>query len=319
MKVLISDKINEEAIKIIQDAQIEVDYKPGISGEELISIIENYDALLVRSDTKVTPKVLDAGKKLKLVGRAGVGVDNIDKEYAKSLGIVVENAPFGNTNAAAEHTITMLLMLSKHIIHANESMKKNLWDRGFKSTELKEKTLGLIGFGKVGRKVAKVAVALEMNVLVYDPFVKKEDLEKIGVKKAEFDEIITASDYISPHVPLTKETKNMISEKEFEKMKDGVKIINVARGGVINENSLLSAINSGKVLAAAIDVFETEPPTNKDLITSQKVIATPHLGASTFEAQVNVATEIASQVVLALKENKVQNCVNGLNSFRETN
>jgi D-3-phosphoglycerate dehydrogenase / 2-oxoglutarate reductase len=319
MKVLISDKINEEAIKIIKDAGIEVDYKIELNEEKICEIISDYDALLVRSDTKVTPKILETGAKgkLKLVGRAGVGTDNINKKKASELGIVVENTPFGNTNAAAEHTIAMLIMLSKHIIHANESMKKGNWDRNFKSTELKGKTLGLIGFGNVGKKVAKVAKALEMELLVYDPFVEKEDLEKVGAKKVELEEIITKSDYISPHVPLTEQTKNMISEKEFEQMKTGVRILNVARGGVINEIALLNAIKNGKVKAAGIDVFETEPPTNKELIERKEVIATPHLGASTEEAQVNVAIEIAEQVVLALTKGQVKNCVNGIEKLKD--
>ncbi len=318
MKVLISDKINDKAISIIKNANIEVDYKIGLSEEELINIIPNYDALLVRSDTKVTENILVSGSKgkLKLVGRAGVGTDNIDNKKASELGIVVENTPVGNTNAAAEHTLTMLMMLSKHIIHANESMKKNVWDRSFKSTELKGKKLGLIGFGNVGRKVARVALALEMIVLVYDPFVEKEKLEELGVKKVELEEIITQSDYISPHVPLTEKTRNMISEKEFEKMKNTVRILNVARGGVINEIALLNAIKNGKVFAAALDVYEQEPPLNRELIENQKVIATPHLGASTEEAQINVAIELAEQVVLGLTKNEVKNCVNELKQFR---
>lgn len=317
MKVLISDKINEKAINIIKNSGIEVDYKLGLSESELISIIQDYDALLVRSDTKVTSKILDSAKKLKIVGRAGVGTDNIDKEHAKKLGIVVENAPFGNTNAAAEHTLTLMMMLSKHIIHANESMKKNEWDRSFKSTELKEKNLGLIGFGKVGTKVAKVAVALEMNVLIFDPFSDEEKIKELGAKKVDFEELITKSDYISPHIPLNEKTKNLISEKEFDKMKDGVKILNVARGGVINEEALLRALKNNKVSAAGLDVFENEPPQNRELIENQRVIATPHLGASTIEAQVNVALEIAEQIVLALKENKIINCVNGVEKIKQ--
>ncbi|MDD4250689.1 MAG: hydroxyacid dehydrogenase [Candidatus ainarchaeum sp.] len=318
MKVLISDKINENAINLIKEAGITVDYKINLSEDEIVNIIPEYDALLVRSDTKVTNKILDAGVKgkLKLVGRAGVGTDNIDKEKARELGIVVENTPLGNTNAAAEHTLTMLLMLSKHIIHANDSMKKGEWDRSFKSSELKEKTLGLIGFGNVGRKVARVAKALEMNVLVYDPFVHEAKLNELNLTKVELKKLICESDYISVHVPLTKQTKNMINTKEFNEMKTGVRILNVARGGVINETALLNAINSGKVSAAALDVYENEPPTNTPLVKNEHVIATPHLGASTNEAQVNVAIEIAEQVVLALNNNEIKNCVNGLKKFR---
>lgn len=315
MKILIADKMSEKAKELLEQDFI-VDVKIGLSEEELIKIISDYDALIVRSDTKVTAKILEASK-LKIVGRAGVGTDNIDKEKAKELGIVVENASTGNTNAAAEHTLTLLLMLSKHIIHANNSMKKASWDRSFKSTELKGKTLGLIGFGNVGKKVAKVALALEMKVLIYDPFIEEEKLVEIGAKKASFEEIINESDYISPHVPLNEKTKNMISEKEFNQMKDGVKILNVARGGVINEKDLLQAINNGKVSAAALDVYENEPATNLELVKNEHVIATPHLGASSKEAQENVAIEIANQIILALKTGEIKNCVNGLDKIKE--
>ena len=316
MKVLIADKVNEKAVDQIKEAGIEVDVNTGLSEEEIIKIISEYDAMVVRSDTKVTAKILEAGTKLKLVGRAGVGTDNIDKDKAKELGIVVENTPFGNTNAAAEHTLTMMMMLAKHIIHANASMKNCDWNRSFKSTELKGKTLGLIGFGNVGKKVAKVSQALEMTVNVYDPYVDEEKLSEIGVNKVELDKIIVESDYISPHVPLTDSTKDMISYKEFELMKDGVKIINVARGGVINEDALLEAINNGKVSAAALDVYKTEPTTNKELTTNQHVIATPHLGASSKEAQINVAVEIAEGIILALNEGKIVNCVNKVEELR---
>jgi D-3-phosphoglycerate dehydrogenase / 2-oxoglutarate reductase len=318
MKVLISDKINSKAIDEILAAGIEVDNKIELSEDEIIKIIPEYDALLVRSDTTVTKKILEAGAggKLKMVGRAGVGTDNIDKTAAKELGIVVENTPFGNTNAAAEHTLTMMMMLAKHIIHANASMKNCDWDRSFKSTELKGKILGLIGFGNVGKKVARVAQALEMTVNVYDPFVEENVLTDLGVNKVEINEILVESDFISPHVPLTDKTRDMISIKEFEMMKDGVKIINVARGGVINEEALLEAIINGKVSAAALDVYVSEPATNTKLTTNEHVIATPHLGASSHEAQVNVAIEVAEQVILALKENTIKNCVNGVEELR---
>jgi D-3-phosphoglycerate dehydrogenase / 2-oxoglutarate reductase len=319
MNVLVADKVDKKAVELIKEAGIEVDEKFGLKEEEIISIIANYDALLVRSDTIVTKKILEAGAsgKLKMVGRAGVGTDNIDKPSAKELGIAVENTPFGNTNAAAEHTLTLMIMLSKHIIHANNSMKKGEWDRNFKSTELKAKTLGLIGFGNVGKKVAKVALAFEMNVLVYDPFVDAKVLDELGVKKAELDEIISASDYLTVHVPLTDKTKNMISTNQFEKMKNGIRILNVARGGVIDEEALLSAIKSGKVAAAGLDVYNEEPPMLRELIENDHVITTPHLGASTNEAQENVAIEIAEQVILALKENKIKNCVNGVQELKK--
>jgi D-3-phosphoglycerate dehydrogenase / 2-oxoglutarate reductase len=318
MKVLIADPVDETAIKKIEEAGIEVDIKTGLSEIELEKEIENYDGLIVRSGVTVTKKILEAGKKLKVVGRAGVGVDNIDCAAAKELGIVVENTPTGNTNAAAEHTLTLMMLLSKHILHSNETMKLGKWDRkSFEGNELKNKTLGLIGFGNVGKKVAKVALALEMNVIVYDPFIDENKLKELGVKKTEFDEIIKNSDYITVHVPLTEKTKNMISTKQFSEMKKGVKILNVARGGVIDEAALLSAIENGIVSAAGLDVYSEEPPKNISLITNNKVIATPHLGASTKEAQENVAIEVAEQMVLALKNHEIKNCVNGITQLKE--
>ncbi|MFA5125943.1 MAG: hydroxyacid dehydrogenase, partial [archaeon] len=255
--------------------------------------------------------------KLKIIGRAGVGVDNVDKEKAKELGIVVENTPFGNTNAAAEHTLALMILLSKHIIHSHKTMKEGKWDRkSFEGTELKNKTLGLIGFGNVGKKVAKVALAFEMNVMVYDPFLPDEKFKELGVRKAELNDIYKQADYITVHVPLTDKTKNMISDKEFDQMKKGVRILNVARGGVIDENALLKAINDGKVACAGLDVYSEEPPTKKELIAHEKVICTPHLGASTIEAQENVGIEVAEQIVLALKNGEVKNCVNGLMKLR---
>lgn len=318
MKVLIADPVDEMAIKKIEDAGIDVEIKTGLNENELEKEIENYEGLIVRSGVTVTKKILEAGKKLKIVGRAGVGVDNIDCVAAKELEIVVENTPTGNTNAAAEHTLALLILLSKHIIHSNETMKLGKWGRkSFEGSELKSKTLGLIGFGHVGKKVAKVALAFEMNVLVYDPFIDENKLKELGVTKTEFDEIIKNSDYITVHVPLTEKTKNMISTKQFLEMKKGVKILNVARGGVIDEDALLSAIENGIVSAAGLDVYSEEPPKNISLIKNSKVIATPHLGASTKEAQENVAIEIAEQIVLALKNNEIKNCVNGLNQLKK--
>ena len=317
MKVLIADKMSSKAKELLVKNGLEADEKIGLSEEELIGIIGGYDAMIVRSDTTVTAKILKAGVKLKIVGRAGVGTDNIDKVAANKLGIAVENTPFGNTNAAAEHTLTLLMMLAKHIVHSNQSMKNGEWNRNFKGRELKGKTLGLIGFGNVGSKVGLVAKALEMNVIVYDPFVKNEKLAEFGLARATLDELIKNSDYISPHVPLNEETKNMIDKKQFEQMKTGVRILNVARGGVINENALLDALNSKKVAAAALDVYSDEPPTNKELIAHNSVIATPHLGASTQEAQENVALDVAEQVVQGLKHGKIMFCVNGVEKLKE--
>ncbi|MBW2974118.1 hypothetical protein KY366_00220 [Candidatus Woesearchaeota archaeon] len=313
MKVLIPDKVNEKATEILKENGLEVENKPGISVEELIRICGDADAMIVRSGIKVTKEVIDAAKNLKVVARAGVGYDNIDAEYAAGKGVVVENTPFGNTNAAAEHTLTMLMMLSKHIIHSSLELKGGVWDRKkYKATELKGKTLGIVGFGNVGKKVAKVANALEMDVICSDPFVDEETMKEAGIRKTEFEELIKEADYITVHVPLNDKTRNMISGKEFSMMKGGVGILNVARGGVINEKELEKAVLSGKVGTAALDVYEQEPPICQSLIAHDRVICTPHLGASTKEAQLNVAIDAANQVVKALKEGKVENCVNGL-------
>ncbi|MFA6419647.1 MAG: hydroxyacid dehydrogenase [archaeon] len=319
-RVLVTDQVSETALEIIRKAGIELDVKLNLKEDELAALAPNYDGFVIRSGVKITAKVLEAGAtgKLKIIGRAGVGVDNVDKESAKSLGIVVENTPFGNTNAAAEQTLALMMLCARPNYLACKSMKEGKWDRkSFEGTELKAKTLGLVGFGNVGKKVARVALAMEMNVLVFDPFVPAEKLLELGVKKAEIDEIITNSDYITVHVPLTEQTKNMISDAQFAKMKNGVRILNVARGGVINESALLNALNSGKVSAAGLDVYSEEPPLNKELIMHEKVICTPHLGASTLEAQENVGLEVAEQITLALNKNEVKNCVNGLKELRK--
>ena len=259
---------------LIKSEGIEVDVLLKKNEEELTLLAPNYDAFVIRSGVKITKKVLEAGAKgkLKIIGRAGVGVDNVDKETARELGIVVENTPFGNTNAAAEQTLALMMLCARPTYLACKSMKEGKWDRkSFEGTELKAKTLGLIGFGNVGKKVAKVAQSMEMNVIVYDPFLPEEKFKELGVKKAELEEIYTTSDYITVHVPLTQTTRNMISEEQFKKMKDGVRILNVARGGVINEEALLKALNSKKVAAAGLDVYNEEPPLNKELIMHEKV------------------------------------------------
>lgn len=318
MKVLIPDKVNEKATEILKEAGFEVENKPGIKVEELVNICGDCDAMIVRSGIKITKEVIDSARNLKLVVRAGVGYDNIDAEYAASKGVIVENTPFGNTNAAAEHTLTLLMMLSKHILHSTIELKGGIWNRKkYKATELKGKTLGIIGLGNVGKKVARVANVLEMDVICFDPFIDEATMNKMEIKKVEFDELIKTSDYITVHVPLTEKTKDLISEKEFSMMKDGVRILNVARGGVINEEALEKAIISGKVGAAALDVYGSEPPICQSLIAHDKVICTPHLGASTVEAQVNVAVDAANQIVSALKEGKIENCVNGVTEIKK--
>ncbi|MEK6958618.1 MAG: hydroxyacid dehydrogenase [archaeon] len=319
IKILVTDPISETALDIMREAGLLLDVKIGLKEDELASIAADYDAFVIRSGVKITKKILEAGAKgkLKVIGRAGVGVDNVDKDAAKAVGICVENTPFGNTNAAAEHTLALMILLSKHIIHSHKTMKEGKWDRkSFEGTELKAKTLGLIGFGNVGKKVAKVALAFEMKVLVYDPFIDAAKLKEFGVEKAELESIYKHADYITVHVPLTDKTKNMISDAQFEIMKKNVRILNVARGGVIDEDALLRALNSGKVAAAGLDVYNEEPPMKKELVMHEKVVCTPHLGASTFEAQENVGLEVAEQMVLALKKGEVKNCVNGVTKLR---
>jgi len=319
-KVLVTDQVSETALDIMKKAGLELDVKTGLKEDELASIAGNYDAFVIRSGVKITAKVLEAGSKgkLKIIGRAGVGVDNVDKDAAKALEIVVENTPFGNTNAAAEQTLALMMLCARPNYLACKSMKEGKWDRkSFEGTELKAKTLGIVGFGNVGKKVAKVALAMEMNVLVFDPFIPDSKLAELGVSKAEVFDIVKNADYITVHVPLTDKTKDMFSDDQFAQMKNNVRILNVARGGVINENALLKALNSGKVAAAGLDVYAEEPPLNKELIMHEKVICTPHLGASTFEAQENVGLEVAEQMVLALQKGEVKNCVNGLTKLKE--
>ena len=318
MKILIPDKVNEKATSVLEEAGFTVENKPGISEEELIKICADADAMIVRSGIKITPAVIDAASSLKLVVRAGVGFDNIDAEYAASKGVIVENTPFGNTNAAAEHTLTLMILLAKHVIHSHLELKGGTWDRKkYKGTELKGKTLGIVGLGNVGKKVAKVAIALEMDVVSFDPFIDEAGMKELGIKKVELEELIKIADYITIHVPLNDKTKDMISEEQFNMMKDGVRIVNVARGGVVNEDALEHAIKSGKVAAAALDVYSSEPPVCHSLIGDDRVICTPHLGASTKEAQVNVAVDAANQIISALKDGKIENCVNGVGEIKK--
>ena len=313
MKVLVTDKINESAGKIIESAA-EVDFLPTMSEDELVKIIGNYDALMVRSQTKVTPKIIEAGKNLKIIGRAGVGVDNIDLESATQKGIIVVNSPDGNTMAAAEHTIALMLAMARNIPPAATSTKEGKWDRSkFTGTELYKKTLGIIGFGKIGSHVGEVALALGMKVVVYDPFTSKEVVEKSGGEYVEnLDDFWDKCDFITVHVPKNKDTVNMINKETIAKMKKGVRLVNCARGGIINENDLKEAIESGAVASAAIDVYENEPNiTDCPLINcTGNIVLTPHLGASTTEAQMNVAIDVAEQIKEVLSGGTAASAVN---------
>jgi D-3-phosphoglycerate dehydrogenase len=296
-KILVTDKLDEAGLAVLKQ-NTEVDYRPGISKEDLMSCIHDYDALLVRSQTQATKEILDRASKLKIIGRAGVGVDNIDVEAATEKGIIVVNSPEGNTIAAAEHTVALMMALSRHLSAADKSMKEHQWERSkFVGIELNGHTLGIIGLGKIGQRVGKIALAAGMKILGYDPFVSKEKAEDLGFKKANLDEIFAQADFITLHVPKTAETQNLINKSNIEKMKDGVRIINCARGGLINEQDLADAVKSGKVAGAAIDVFEVEPCERSPLHEcGDKVIMTPHLGASTQQAQLNVAIDVAEQI-----------------------
>ncbi len=312
-KVLVTDPISDMGLQQLHDApDVTVDKKIGLSEEELISIIADYDALLVRSQTKVTASVMEAGKRLKVIGRAGVGVDNIELEAATKRGIVVINAPDGNTITTCEHTFAMMMALARHIPQAYKKTTAGVWDRkSFVGVELSNKTLGIIGMGRIGSEVAKRAKAFGMDIIGYDPFLSEERAEKLGVKLASVDEIVEQADFITVHVPLTNETRHMISRVQFERMKKGMRIINCARGGIIDEMALIEAIDQGIVAGAAFDVFEEEPPRpDHPFLSHPKIIVTPHLGASTIEAQENVAIDVSEQVLRILRNEPYKNAVN---------
>ncbi|VVB87572.1 Glyoxylate reductase [uncultured archaeon] len=310
VKVLVSDPIAEQGIEILKN-EVDVDIKTGLPPAELIKIIGDYEALIVRSETQVTKDVISAGRKLKIIGRAGVGVDNIDVNAATERGIIVVNAPEGNTISAAEHTIAMMMAMSRNIPQANASLKSKKWDRKkFMGVEVRDKSLGVIGLGRIGSEVAKRAQGMEMKILAYDPFISAERAKDLGVELTTVEDIVKRADYITVHTPLTKETKDLISTKEFAIMKKGARVINCARGGIINEEALAKAVKDGIVSSAAIDVFTKEPPFDNPLLELDRVIVTPHLGASTEEAQINVAVTVAEQIVNALKGMPVKNAIN---------
>jgi D-3-phosphoglycerate dehydrogenase len=311
MKVLAMDKTSEEGLKIIRDAGIGVDSKAGLAEEELVKIIPEYDALIVRSETKVTPKIIEAGKNLKIVARAGVGVDNIDLTTATKNGVIVINSPEGNTVAAAEHTWAMLLSMARQIPQAHGKLKAGVWDKkSFKGIEVLNKTLGVVGLGKIGRRVASYALGMGMRVIASDPFVTPDYAKSLGVELKSFEEVIKESDFITFHIPKTKETANLVNAETIAKMKKGVRLVNVARGGIVDEKALYDALKSGQVKAAALDVFEKEPCESSPLFELDNIVVTPHLGASTVEAQVNVAIDVAEQIVEVLKGGAARSAVN---------
>jgi D-3-phosphoglycerate dehydrogenase len=312
-KVLVSDPISDLGISLLVEASdITIDKKIGLSEDELVAIIGEYDALLVRSQTRVTEKIMTAGKQLKVIGRAGVGVDNIDLDAATKRGIIVINAPDGNTITTCEHTFAMMMALARHIPQAYMKTVGGEWDRkSFVGVELRNKVLGVLGMGRIGSEVAARAKAFGMEIYGYDPFLTEERADKLGVRKASVDDIIRNADFITVHTPLTAETRHMIGKDQFAIIKKGVRIINCARGGIIDELALIEAIDAGQVAGAAFDVFEVEPPAaDHPFLSHPKVIVTPHLGASTIEAQENVAIDVSEQLLHILRGEAFKNAVN---------
>ena len=312
-RVLISDKLSEAAVQIFRDRGVEVDYLPDLGKDKdaLLAKIGDYDGLAIRSATKVSPKILEAAKKLKVIGRAGIGVDNVDIPAASARGIVVMNTPFGNAITTAEHALSMMMALARQIPEASASTLAGKWEKNrFMGVELFNKTLGVIGCGNIGSIVADRALGLKMKVIAYDPFLSPERALEIGVEKVELLELITRSDFITLHTPLTDKTRNIIGEAAISRMKKGVRIINCARGGLVNEDALYGALVSKHVAGAALDVFEVEPATDHKLFKLENVIATPHLGASTGEAQENVALQVAEQMSDYLIKGAVTNALN---------
>lgn len=312
MKILISDNLSTRGVEVLQQAGYTADVKTKLSKEELLEEIKNYDGIIVRSATKVTAEVIEAGTQLKIIGRAGSGLDNVDKEAATRRGIVVMNTPGGNTITTAEHTIAMLVAMSRKIPQATASTKAGKWEKSkFMGTELYNKTLGLVGLGQIGTVVTKLAQGLSINVIGYDPFLAPERAKEMGIELVELPELFRRADFISVHTPLTNETRSIINAAAIQQMKDGVMIINCARGGIVNEQDLFEALKSQKVASAAFDVFEDEPvKADHPLLTLDNFICSPHIGASTEEAQENVAVAIAEQFVDYFKKGVARGAVN---------
>ena len=305
MRIILTDGLQEAGISMLS-REAEVDDRKGISAEDLLKEIGNYDAMIVRGRTKVTREVMDAAKNLKVIGRAGVGVDNIDKEYAKEKGIIVVNAPSATTTSVAELAMGLIFSLAREIPRADATMKQGKWaKKEFLGSELYGKTLGIIGFGRIGSTVGQMAATVGMRINGCCLFRIPETIRIIGGELLMMDDILEKSDFITIHTPLTNETRNMIDAEAFSRMKDGVYIICTARGGIINEKALLDALNSGKVAGAALDVYESEPPTFQELISHPKVIATPHIAGQTSESQRRASMDISREVLTALKGEKL--------------
>ena len=310
-KVLIADKMSDEAVKIFTDNGIETVVKTGLSEEELIKELETCDGLVVRSATKPNKNIIEKSKRLKVIGRAGIGVDNVDLEAATNNGKVVMNTPFGNSITTAEHAITLILSTARQIPFADKTTHEGKWEKSsIKGVEVTGKILGIIGCGNIGAIVANRALGLQFKVIVFDPFLQDEKAKTMGVEKVELDELFKRSDFITLHTPLTEKTKNIINKDAFKKMKKGVRIVNCARGGLVDEDALKENLESGHVASAALDVFINEPPKGSSLLGTKNLILTPHLGASTTEAQEKVALQIAEQISDFLKTGAITNAVN---------
>ena len=312
-KVLVSDKLSETAVQIFRDRGIEVDFEPGLGKDKdhLREVIGQYDGLAIRSATKVTEKLLASADRLKVIGRAGIGTDNIDKAAASKKGVIVMNTPFGNMITTAEHAIAMMFAVARQIPEASASTHAGKWEKSkFMGTELTNKTLGVIGAGNIGGIVCRRARGLEMKVMAYDPFLSDERADQLGVQKTELDELLARSDFITLHVPLIDATRNILSRENLMKTKPGVRIINCARGGLVDEEALAELLKSGHVAGAGFDVFAVEPATDNPLFDLPNVVCTPHLGAATTEAQENVALQVAEQMSDYLLTGAVQNSLN---------
>ncbi len=315
MKILISDNLSESGVeKLVRVPGFEVEVNTTLTPEEFRRVIKEFDALVIRSGTKVTAEVLENAHNLKVIGRAGIGLDNVDLEAASKRGVVVMNTPEGNVITTAEHTIAMMLSLTRNIPQATNSLKNGVWEKKrFKGKEVFNKVLGIIGVGRIGRVVAERAQGLKMRVIGFDPYINPEVIDTLGIQGVTFEDLLASSDYISIHTPMTPETRDILNADAFRKMKKGVFIINCARGGIVNEQDLYEAIKQGVVAGAALDVFAKEPPTDNPLLALDQVVATPHLGASTAEAQENVAIAVADQITDFLTRGTIRNSVNAPN------
>ena len=310
-KVLIADKLSPAAVAIFQERGVDIDNKPGMTKEELLAVVDQYDGIAIRSSTKITAEVIKAAKKLKVVARAGIGVDNVDIPAATAAGVIVMNTPFGNSITTAEHAISLMLALARELPAANASTQAGKWEKNrFMGVEITGKVLGLIGAGNIGGIVADRARGLKMRVIAYDPFLSPERAEDLGMEKVELNDLLARADFITLHVPMTPETRNILSADAIAKTKKGVRIINCARGGLIDEAALKAALDSGHVAGAALDVFAVEPAKENILFGNEKVVATPHLGASTNEAQENVALQVAEQISDYLLTGAITNALN---------